>query len=339
MGQQAKLVYVSDEEPGWGRKRSGKGFSYTDLKSSTIKDKNHLARLKALAVPPAWTDVWLCPQANGHILATGRDERGRKQYIYHPEWHQTQTAAKFDHMIIFGTQLPRIRRRVGNDLKRPGLPQDKVIAAVVKLLETTLIRVGNASYAKENNSFGLTTLRKKHVEVSGTTLDLEFNGKSGKAWDVTLHDAQLAKVIKRCEDIPGYRLFKYYDAHGTAQSVDSSDVNAYLKTITHEDITAKDFRTWAGTILTTFGLAELEEPESKAKRTSNVVSVIKDVAHQLGNTPAVCRKSYVHPHVIDCYLEGTLVTLLKKAENARTKSVRGLRKQEQTMLAFLRMGF
>jgi DNA topoisomerase I len=184
----------------------------------------------------------------------------------------------------------------------------------------------------------LTTLRKKHVEVSGKTLDLEFNGKSGKVWDVTLHDAQLAKVIKRCEDIPGYRLFKYYDAHGTAQSVDSSDVNAYLKTITHEDITAKDFRTWAGTILTTFGLAELEESESKTKRTSNVVSVIKDVAHQLGNTPAVCRKSYVHPHVIDCYLEGTLVTLLKKAENERTKSVRGLRKQEQTMLAFLRMG-
>lgn len=329
----AKLTYVSDTDPGLGRKRAGKGFSYVGLDGRAVRDKKLLARLKALAIPPAWTEVWISPKASGHIQATGRDERGRKQYIYHAEWDAYRDAAKFEHMLEFGELLPRIRRRVARDLSLAGLPKNKVLAVVVRLLETTLIRVGNSTYAESNGSYGLTTLRKKHVDVSGTTVEFEFVGKSGQDWDVVLEDARLARIIRRCEALPGYRLFKYLDDEGETRSVESSDVNDYLREITGEDVTAKDFRTWAGTVAATLLLTELEPFSSKTQATKNVTGVIKEVARKLGNTPAICRKSYVHPSVLSCYLEGTLAGQIA-AKNGRAP--RGLYKEERSVLTFLR---
>lgn len=330
----ARLIYVSDLDPGLGRKRAGKGFSYLGLDGRALRDKKLLTRLKALAIPPAWTGVWICPTATGHIQATGRDERGRKQYIYHADWGVYRDAAKFGHMRTFGELLPRIRRRVARDMSLPGLPKDKVLAVVVRLLELTLIRVGNSTYAESNGSYGLTTLRKKHVDVSGTTVEFDFVGKSGKDWDVELKDARLARIIRRCEALPGYRLFKYVDDAGETRSIESSDVNAYLRDITGEDVTAKDFRTWAGTVAATLLLSELEPFTSKTQATKNVASVIKEVAKKLGNTPAICRKSYVHPDILSCYLEGTLAGQLA-AKRGGTQP-RGLYKEEVSVLNFLR---
>jgi DNA topoisomerase-1 len=334
--RRAELVYVSDDAPGLGRKRSGRGFSYFDENGKRITDKGERERLQALAIPPAWTEVWICPREDGHLLATGRDERGRKQYLYHPEWQRVRDAAKFEHMLAFGRLLPRIRRRVQKDLKLPGLPKDKVLAAVVKLLETTLIRVGNATYAKENGSYGLTTLRKKHVDVSGASVTFDFIGKSGKEWEVELTDPQVARIVRTCEEIPGYELFKYLDEAGERQDVESADVNDYLKRISGEDVTAKDFRTWAGTVMATFTLTGLERCESKTQATKNVTATIKEVAKKLGNTPAICRKSYVHPDVISCYLDGSL-DALTKVEQAVEASARpkGLRAEEMAVLRFL----
>ena len=331
--EEAKLTYVSDADPGLGRKRAGRGFSYIGLDGRTVRDKKLLARLKALAIPPAWTEVWISPKASGHIQATGRDERGRKQYIYHAEWDAYRDAAKFEHMLTFGELLPRIRRRVARDLRLAGLPKNKVLAVVVRLLETTLIRVGNSTYAESNGSYGLTTLRKKHVDVSGTTVEFEFVGKSGQDWEVALEDARLARIIRRCEALPGYRLFKYLDDEGETRSVESSDVNDYLREITGEDVTAKDFRTWAGTVAATLLLTELEPFTSKTQATKNVTGVIKEVARKLGNTPAICRKSYVHPSVLSCYLEGTLAGQMA-AKNGTVP--RGLYKEERSVLTFLR---
>lgn len=331
----AKLTYVSDLDPGLGRKRAGKGFSFIGLDGRAIKAKEHLARLKALAIPPAWREVWIAPAENAHVQATGRDERGRKQYIYHAQWGEYRDAAKFEHMLVFGKLLPRIRRRVARDLSLPGLPKDKVLAVVVRLLETTLIRIGNSFYAEENGSYGLTTLRKRHVDVSGTTVEFDFVGKSGKDWEIELKDARLAKIIRRCEELPGYRLFKYVDEDGETRSVESDDVNQYLKEITGEDVTAKDFRTWAGTVAATLLLTELEPFVSKTQATKNVTGVIKSVAKRLGNTPAICRKSYVHPNVVTCYLEGTLAAQLI-GDETEAKPTRGLYKEERSVLAFLR---
>ena len=333
--KQAKLRYVSDHEPGLGRKRAGKGFSYLGLDGKRIKDKALRKRLDALVIPPAWTDVWICSDAHGHIQATGRDERGRKQYLYHPEWHRVRDTAKFDRMLGFGKLLPRIRRRVQKDLALPGLPKDKVLAAVVKLLETTLIRVGNTSYAKENGSYGLTTIRKKHAHVSGQTVTFDFVGKSGKAWDIELKDKKIAKIVQKCEELPGYELFKYYDEDGELQDLESGDVNAYLKDVTGEDISAKDFRTWAGTVLATFTLTGLEPSQTKTQATKNVTAAIKEVAKKLGNTPAVCRRSYVHPDVIDCYLEGSLTGLAEVQEAVASSLPEGLRVEEVAVLQFL----
>ena len=334
--QSANLRYVSDTGPGLGRKRRGKGFSYLDTNGEVVKDKALRKRLEALAIPPAWTDVWISPVANSHIQATGRDERGRKQYRYHPQWREVRDSAKFEHMLAFGKQLPRIRRRVARDLKLPGLPKDKVLAAVVKLLETTLIRVGNATYAKENGSYGLTTIRKKHVDVSGAEVAFEFVGKSGKEWEVALRDPQIARIVKRCEELPGYELFKYIGDDGLRHDLGSEDVNDYLKRISGEDISAKDFRTWAGTVQATFTLTGLEGFETEAQATKNVVATIKEVAKKLGNTPAVCRKSYVHPDVITCYLDGSLTELAAVGEAVEASAApRGLHLEEVAVLKFL----
>lgn len=330
----AKLTYASDLGPGLGRKRAGKGFSYKDLDGRALRDKELLARLKALAIPPAWKEVWICPEATGHIQATGRDERGRKQYIYHADWGVYRDTAKFEHMLTFGEKLPHIRRRVTRDLSLNGLPKDKVLAVVVRLLEITLIRVGNSTYAESNGSYGLTTLRKKHVDVSGTTVEFDFVGKSGQEWEIELKDARLARIIRRCEELPGYQLFKYIDDKGEARSIESADVNEYLREITGEDVTAKDFRTWAGTVAATLFLTELEPFTSKTQATKNVTGVIKEVAKKLGNTPAICRKSYVHPDVLTCYLEGTLAGQLAAKKSGTVP--RGLYKEERSVLTFLR---
>lgn len=333
---QAKLSYVSDDTPGLSRRRSGKGFSYYGLDGRRITDKRERRRLNALAIPPAWREVWICPQKNGHIQATGRDERGRKQYLYHPDWHRVRDEAKFEHMLTFGRLLPRIRERVEADLKLRGLPKDKVLAAVVRLLETTLIRIGNDTYAEENGSYGLTTMRKKHVEVSGTAVAFEFVGKSGKEWDIELRDPQVARIVRKCEAIPGYRLFRYYDEDGELGSVESGDVNDYLKRISGEEITAKDFRTWAGTVLATFTLTGMDRFTTKTQATKNVSAVLREVAKKLGNTPAVCRKSYVHPDVISCYLEGTLEGLVGVGRAVDTSArPEGLRVEEVAVLTFL----
>ena len=336
VAQQAKLRYVSDTDPGLSRKRRGKGFSYYGTDGTLIKDKEIRKRLGALVIPPAWTEVWICPYENGHIQATGRDERGRKQYRYHPQWHEVRDSAKFEHMVAFGKKLPRIRRRVARDLKLPGLPKDKVLAAVVKLLETTLIRVGNATYAKENGSYGLTTMRKKHVDVSGAEVAFEFVGKSGKTWEVELRDPQIARIVRKCEELPGYELFKYFDEDGARHDLESGDVNDYLKRISGEDITAKDFRTWAGTVEATFTLTGLERFETETQATKNVAATIKEVAKKLGNTPAVCRKSYVHPDVITCYLDGSLSELVTVGEAVEASALpRGLHVEEIAVLKFL----
>ena len=333
--KQAKLRYVSDHEPGLGRKRAGKGFSYIGLDGRRITDKATRNCLASLVIPPAWTEVWICPDEHGHIQATGRDERGRKQYLYHEAWQRVRETAKFDRMLGFGKLLPKIRERVNQDLSLRGLPKTKVLAAVVQLLETTLIRVGNSTYAKENGSYGLTTIRKKHVDVSGNTVEFEFTGKSGQAWDIELRDKKIARIIKQCAELPGYELFKYYDEAGKLQDLDSGDVNAYLKEITGEDISAKDFRTWAGTVLATFTLTGLQNFETKTQATKNVTAAIKEVAKKLGNTPAVCRKSYVHPGVIDCYLDGSLMKLAEVRSAVKSSLPEGLRIEEVAVLQFL----
>ena len=334
----AGLCYVSDEEPGYRRKKWGKGFTYEKPGGGRLgkkgKDKKVRARIDALAIPPAYTDVWICTSPDGHIQATGRDDRGRKQYIYHPKWREARERAKYDRMIAFGKTLPKIRERVARDMAQPGLPKDKVLAAVVELLETTLIRVGNAEYAEENASYGLTTIRKKHAEVSGQKVVFDFTGKSNKEWHVELKNKRLAKIVKECLETPGYELFKYIDEAGERHDVGADDVNDYLKRVTEEDFTAKDFRTWAGTVLTAVALQETEAGTEKESK-KNVVAAIKRVAERLGNTPAVCRQSYVHPDVIDAYMEGSLPEVLKGDVSKTLQKVEGLNPEEASVWVFL----
>jgi DNA topoisomerase-1 len=302
----AGLRYVSDARPGIRRRRSGKGFSYLSPEGRVIRDPKQLERIRRLAVPPAYTDVWICPDPNGHIQATGRDARGRKQYRYHPKWRAVRDETKYGRMLAFSEVLPQVRKRVAADLESPGLSRDKVLATVVRLLECTAIRVGNDEYAKANRSFGLTTLRDQHVEISGSTLRFQFRGKSGKAHAVSLNDRRLARIVQRCQALPGEDLFQYEDDQGMRQSIGSGDVNEYIRAITGEDFTAKDFRTWAGTILALTALRELGPSPSEREAKSAVLKAIDRVAEQLNNTRAVCRKYYVHPAVIDAYLEGAL---------------------------------
>jgi len=332
----AGLRYVTDAMPGIRRKRSGKNFSYIDAKGQLIRDCKELERLKALAIPPAWTEVWICPNPHGHILATGRDAKGRKQYHYHPQWRAVRDETKYHRMIAFGEVLPAIRERTSKDLALPGLPREKVLATIVRLLDTTMIRVGNEEYARENNSFGLTTLHNDHVDVSSEKIKFHFRGKSGKEQEIDVRDRQLARIVKRCQDIPGHELFQYLDEEGQSHTVDSADVNDYLREISGQDFTAKDFRTWGGTVYAVRVLRELDEFGSETQAKKNIMQASKFAAKQLGNTPTICRKCYVHPAVLDAYLNRSLLPVLKQAsEKKATNSPNELDAEESKVLAFL----
>lgn len=334
---EAGLRYVDDSRPGLTRKKSGTGFRYLDEKGATIRDKALIARIKALAIPPAYTDVWICRQANGHIQATGRDDRGRKQYRYHPDFRQARDATKFHRITAFADALPGIRERVDRDMGRRGLPREKVLATVVHLLESTLIRVGNDDYARTNKSYGLATLRNRHVKIEGSELRFRFKGKGGKEWALSLRDRRVAKIVKACQDLPGQELFQYQDEAGNQRDVTSSDVNDYLREITNEDFTAKDFRTWAGTVLAAMALKAFEGFDSEAKAKRNVREAIETVAARLGNTPTICRKCYVHPQVVDCYLEGGLIRQVQgEVETALRDDLHALKPEEAAVLALLR---
>jgi DNA topoisomerase-1 len=334
--KEAGLHYVTDTVPGIRRKRAGKNFSYLGVDGKPIRDERVLQRIRALGIPPAYEDVWICADPNGHLQATGRDARGRKQYRYHPRWRAARDDTKYHRMIAFAQALPAMRKRVEHDLALPGLPREKVLATVLRLLETTLIRVGNDEYARTNNSYGLTTMRDRHVDVAGGTMTFHFVGKSGKKHEITMKDARLAKIVRRCRDLPGYELFQYLDADGNRQDVKSNDVNAYLQEISGHDFTAKDFRTWAGTLLACLALQEFEMVDSEAQKKKNIVRAVESVAERLGNTPAVCRKSYVHPAVLDCYLDGTLLdTLQQRVEQEFAASARQLRPEEAAVFGLL----
>ena len=310
----AGLRYVRADSLRIVRRKVGRGFSYLDIEGDRITDEEELQRLKALTIPPALSDVLMCDLPNGHLQATGKDAKGRKQYFYHPDWRKIRSQNKFNRMLLFGASLPLIRETTDRHLRKKGLPREKVLATVVQLLETTLIRIGNHHYAKKNRSFGLTTLRDRHVEITGTKVQFEFRGKSGVDHQIELRDRRLANVIKKCQEIPGYEIFKYYDAEGDRHFVDSGDVNEYLQQITGRDFTAKDFRTWAGTLLTAIELDELGEFDSEKQAKKNVTQAIKNVAKQLGNRPATCRKYYVHPAIIEAYENGELLELMSDTQ-------------------------
>lgn len=333
----AGLRYVSDTRPGLGRvAQEGGGFRYLDADGKRVDDEATLARIKSLAIPPAWTDVWICAQANGHLQATGRDARGRKQYRYHPRWRSVRDEVKYERMIAFGRALPGIRKAVDVALGLPGLPREKVLATIVYLLEATMMRIGNEEYAKENKSFGLTTLRNRHVRVDGKAVDFHFRGKSGVWHDVKVADRRLARIIGRMRDLPGQELFQYVDDDGNRHSIDSADVNDYLRTITGEDYTAKDFRTWSGTVLAALALQEFEKFDSETQAKKNVVRAIESVAKKLGNTPSVCRKCYVHPAVVEAYMDGAeLAALRTRAEEELTQDLHALQPEEAAVLALL----
>ncbi len=332
----AGLRYVNDSKPGLTRKRSGKGFTYLDADGAKVKDKETLTRIGALVIPPAWTDVWISPHPQGHIQATGRDAKGRKQYRYHPRWRGVRDETKYGRMMAFGRSLPRIRARVEADLNRPGLPREKVLATVVRLLETTLIRVGNEEYARANRSFGLTTMLDRHVAVSKKAVRFGFRGKSGVEHTIDLNDPRLARVVKRCRDLPGHELFQYLDHDGDHRAVDSADVNAYLREVAGDEFTAKDFRTWAGTVLAALALREFEAFDSQTQAKKNVVRAIEHVSGRLGNTPTVCRKCYVHPEIINAYLDGSMLDTLKQiAEQEISQTLSELPPEEAAVLTLL----
>ncbi len=330
----AGLRYVSDQMPGIRRVARGKHFAYLDAAGNEITDEQELSRIKSLAVPPAYTDVWICPSANGHLQATGRDARGRKQYRYHKRFREIRDETKYGRMMAFAQALPKIRKRIESDLSLRGLPREKVLAAVVQLLESTAIRVGNDEYAKENNSFGLTTLRNGHAKVQGGTVRFSFRGKSGIRHAIDLQDRRLAKIIRQCQDLPGQQLFEYVDDDGATHAIDSSDVNEYIREIAGDDFSAKDFRTWLGTVTCATLLAEQEQDppsESQTQRKARVNAAIKEVAQRLGNTPAVCRKCYVHPDVVDAYMENGRIDLQHKLRHTK-----GLLPEELFVVALLR---
>ena len=335
--EEAGLRYVTDEKPGYTRKRKGKSFVYYDIEGKLIRDEPRLLRIRRLAIPPAYTDVWICPSPSGHIQATGRDDRGRKQYRYHELWRAVRDENKYDRMVIFGDALPKIRRRIQADLNLPDLPRNKVLATVVQLLERTFIRIGNEEYARQNKSFGLTTMRNHHVEVNGSALRFRFRGKSGVRQEVDLDDRRIAKIVRKLQELPGQELFQYLDEEGQLRDVTSQDVNAYLREITGEDFTAKDFRTWAGTVLMALALNAQESFKTKKQAKANVKDAITAVSKILGNTPAVCRKCYVHPAVLESYLDGNLINGLKaKTEKGIEENLDNMRSDEIAILRFLR---
>ncbi len=315
--EEAGLRYVTDEQPGYTRKKRGSSFVYYDAEGKLIRDESRLLRIRRLAIPPAYTDVWICPSPNGHIQATGRDDRGRKQYRYHERWRAVRDENKYDRMLIFGNALPKIRRQVQADLNLPGLPRNKVLATVVQLLERTFIRIGNEEYAKQNKSFGLTTMRNHHVEIKGAEVRFRFRGKSGVRQEIDLADHRIAKIVRKLQELPGQELFQYLDEEGQLRDVTSQDVNAYLREITGEDFTAKDFRTWAGTVLMALALNAQESFKTKKQ--------------------AKGRKCYVHPAVLESYLDGNLINGLKaKTEKGIEENLDNLRSDEIAILRFLR---
>ena len=332
--REAGLNYTSDDEPGIRRIRKGKRFDYVGPDGKLVRDRSTLERIRALVIPPAWEHVWITSHPRGHLQATGRDARGRKQHRYHARWRETRDANKFERMAGFGKALPRIRRRVARDLRRRGLPREKVVATIVRLLETTFARIGNEEYAKENKSFGLTTLRTRHVDVRGDTVQFLFKGKSGVEVAAGVTDRRVARVIKRCEELPGQKLFQYVDPDGVRRSVTSDDVNQYLRDATGDDYTAKDFRTWAATVLAACALREAAGYESETEAKRRVVAAIDRVAHRLGHTRAVCRRSYVHPAIVDAFMDGSLEGLLNVTLAAAP--ARGLRSDEAAVLRLLR---
>lgn len=336
VAEEAGLRYVSDNQPGYTRKAKGGDFEFFDTAGKAIRDENRVLRIRRIGIPPAYQNVWICPSANGHIQATGRDARGRKQYRYHERWREARDENKYDRMLVFGKALPKIRRRVNKDLKSRGLPRHKILATVVQLLERTFIRIGNEEYAKENKSFGLTTLRNRHVDVKGENLKFTFRGKSGVDHEVDVSDRRLARIIRQLQDLPGQDVFQYVDEEGKRRGIDSQDVNDYLREITAEEFTAKDFRTWAGTVLAAMALSSQEAFESEAQAKKNVKDAISAVSKILGNTPAVCRKCYVHPAVLEAYLNGGMIEGLKqKTEETLSQKLNDLRAEEAAVMAFL----
>ena len=336
VARQVGLRYVSDDAPGIARIANGSGFRYVDADGKALRDEAALARIRSLAIPPAWTDVWISPWENGHIQATGRDARGRKQYRYHPQWRSVRDEAKYERMLGFGKALPAIRQRVDAALRLPGLPREKVLATIVYLLEATMMRVGNEEYARQNKSFGLTTLRDRHARIDGSEVEFRFRGKSGVQHAIRVDDPRLARIVRRMRDLPGQELFQYVDEDSQQRTVGSADVNDYLREITGEDFTAKDFRTWSGTLLAALALQEYEKFDSEAQAKKNVVRAIETVAERLGNTPSICRKCYVHPAVIESYIDGTMLhALQERARDEMANELRALSPEEAAVLALL----
>jgi DNA topoisomerase-1 len=333
----AGLRYVSDARPGIHRNKAGRGFTYRRADGSKLSEPGVLNRIRSLAIPPAWTEVWICPWANGHIQATGRDAKGRKQYRYHARFREIREGTKYEHVVAFADALPSIREKVREHMALRGLPREKVLATVVQLLESTLIRIGNDDYAKQNNSYGLTTLKNRHVAFDGNEVRFRFTGKGGKQWSLHVRDRRIAKIIKACQELPGQELIQYVDDEGNCRDVTSSDVNDYLREITGKDFTAKDFRTWAGTVLAAMALNELESLDSAAQAKRNLRAAIEKVSARLGNTPNICRKCYVHPEVLNSYMDGNLVLELKsEAESELRNGMESLKPEEAAVLASLR---
>jgi DNA topoisomerase-1 len=333
----AGLRYVSDAAPGIRRRRSGKSFAYLGVDGKPVRDAATLGRIRSLAIPPAWNHVWICPISHGHLQATGRDARGRKQYRYHPRWKEVRDEAKYGRLIAFGEALPKLRRQVQRDLATPGLPRQRVLAAVVQLLDFGRIRIGNGEYVRQNNSYGLTTLRDRHVKVSRGRLRFRFRAKSGKLCNVELHDRRLARIVNRCQELPGQELFQYIDEEEQPSDVASEHVNEYVRSYLGEEFTAKDFRTWTGTLLAARALARADAPRCESHARQQVATAIKQVAEQLCNTPAVCRACYVHPAVIDAYMRGNLGPMpVPGNERARRWSAAGLSREERALLRLLR---
>jgi DNA topoisomerase-1 len=331
------LRYVSDERPGLRRERCGQGFRYRTAEGRLLRDRHILKRIRSLAIPPAWTDVWICPLDHGHLQATGRDERGRKQHLYHPRWREVRDQTKYERVTDFARALPVIRRQLQRDLAREGLYREKILATVVRLLEISLIRVGNEEYARDNKSYGLTTMKNRHATVRGAKIKFQFRGKSGKDHVVEVEDRRVARIVRACQDLPGQELFQYVDEAGGKHDVGSGDVNDYLRELTGRDFTAKDFRTWAGTLSAAAELRRLGPVENETDARKNVVAAIKATAQSLGNTPAVCRRSYVHPAVIRAYLDGTLIPGLDEWKGkARAATSWRLRPTEAAVLRFLK---
>jgi len=332
--ENAGLTYVSDMEPGIRRKKCGSGFGYFGVSGTQIHDKAILKRIRKLAIPPAWTDVWICSKRNGHLQATGRDAKGRKQYRYHPAFREVRDATKYEHIVEFAKSLPAIRAKVKEHMGLNGLSRNKVLATIVDLMEATLIRVGNDSYAKENKSYGLTTLRNRHVAVNGSELKFHFKGKGGKIWRLQVRDRRIAKIVRACQELPGQELFQYFDESGELKNVTSSDVNSYLREITGREISAKDFRTWHGTVLAALALHEVEGFEGKSALKRNIKAAIEQVAARLGNTVTICRKCYVHPEILQAYAEGQLSLQIKDEAEQEARKDR-LTPQETAVVAFL----